>query len=621
VLKARLSDPDAADHLTGKFSWTTKSGTATGSQANIANGQYAQVTTSAATFTDGVTYSFTASASDGTDTSKTSAGPCEFVVDNTQPAAEPTVTSPDGRYGLPQCDGTNGWCDGVGKTGSFTFGANGVSDVAGYKYGFTSPPTTSINATAVGGTATVQLTPTSPGITDLYVRSFDQVGNLGPIRDYRFFVGSGANPVGIWKLDDGTGTTAADTGSGTGDPAVTHPATLTDVGWSTTTARLVGGTTATFNGTSSQARLGLSIDPTKSFTVSAWARLTDTSADRTVVTLDASGYASLYFQYQKSTNRWLAQMPSATSGSSITWWNALSTSAPKIGVWTHLAASYDAGTKRLSLYVNGVEEGVATGVTPFANPNEVTMIGRSGVTWFAGDLSDVRIWDRYVAVNEMRDVTAAVHIADWEFDDGFGTQASDSTLFNHPGTLSEGAAWSMAGHTLNDLGAITFNGVDSVVSSNALVHTNQSFSVTAWVRLTSTDGFATAVSQDGAHSSAFQLQFGYNCQCWEFAMPNSDAINPGQVSVLAAGTAPLNTWTHLAAVYNTTTNTASLYVNGTLAAHHSGRAGPWDASGPFTVGRTRWKYNTRDWFPGDIDTVHVYQGALTSTDIQALYNS
>ncbi|MEK8104043.1 LamG-like jellyroll fold domain-containing protein [Micromonospora sp. M12] len=129
--------------------------------------------------------------------------------------------------------------------------------------------------------------------------------------------------------------------------------------------RLAGGQTATFNGTSSYGQAsGQVVDTSKSYSVAAWVRLTDKSADRTLVAKDASGWASLYFQYLKSADRWVAQMPSATSGTT-TWWVARSTSVPQTNVWTHLTTVYDAVQDTLNLYVNGSLESTVTGVVGF----------------------------------------------------------------------------------------------------------------------------------------------------------------------------------------------------------------------------------------------------------------
>ncbi|WP_412742823.1 LamG-like jellyroll fold domain-containing protein [Krasilnikovia sp. MM14-A1004] len=441
------------------------------------------------------------------------------------------------------------------------------------------------------------------------------------------------DPIAVWKLDDGGGTTAADTGdgTGTGDDRTLHPAKLTDVGWGP--GHTVDNPAGTFNGTSSYADTALPLNTTRSFTVSAWVRLTDKSVDRTVFTRDASGYSPLYFQYHKASDLWLAQMPSATSGDAVTWYNALSREPAKTGVWTHLAATYNAATGTLILYVNGQSQGTIAGVTTFTGDTWPTWIGHSYRTWFAGDIADVRVWERPLTGTEI--ITAAEGdrpTVDWQFEDSSDPHiAKDSSDHNADGAVTGDATFHDEGHqnpaadgdtTKADTGSMKFNGTNAAVTAKARLRTDQAFTVAAWVRLTDTSHFATAVSQDGAHSSGFQLQWGYNCKCWEFAMPNADAIDPGQTSVLARGTAPTNTWTHLVGVYDpfdttngNSTGTAKLYVNGNLASTAPAPPATWNATGLFTVGRSQWNDHPSDWFPGDIDDVRAYQAALTPEKI------
>nr|BFE60672.1 hypothetical protein GCM10020063_051980 [Dactylosporangium thailandense] len=80
----------------------------------------------------------------------------------------------------------------AGTAASFTFTPSGITDVASYQYGVdTNPPSTVVNAAALGGNATVSITPDSDGPHTLYVRSQDRAGNQSPIKAYPFNVGYG----------------------------------------------------------------------------------------------------------------------------------------------------------------------------------------------------------------------------------------------------------------------------------------------------------------------------------------------------------------------------------------------------------------------------------------------
>ena len=434
------------------------------------------------------------------------------------------------------------------------------------------------------------------------------------------YSGTVPTPAGAWNFDEGAGITASDTGAGTGAPAERHPAELRNVTWSA--GRIAGRTAATFNGVNSYASTNLAIDTSSSFTVAAWVRLTDMNADRTIFTRDASGFASLYFQYHKSRDSWLVQMPSATSGSSITWWNVTSSQPPRPGVWTHLAATYDQIQRKLTLYVNGVADGSASGVTPFNDPSGAAWIGRSGSTWFAGDIADVRAWSRTIGADQIRALTSATPVVNWQFAEGQGRIVHDSTFASNQGILSGNGVWNPAGHRPGDAASLAFDGATGVVqSAGPLLRTDQSFSVAGWVLLTSNAGDATAISQDGVHSGGFQLRFGKACGCWEFAMPNRDDNSPGQASARAPRSASLNVWTHLVGVYDAATSRALLYVDGKLAATATAPTTPWQASRRLTVGRTLWNGGNSAWWPGGIDAVVAFQGVLRPDQIDLLHRS
>lgn len=174
--------------------------------AMAAPGSVVAATVPAGRLAEGANYSWRTAADDGTTFSadgrvdKSWSGWCEFTVDTTAPATPPAVTSaeyPAGRWGGSPT-----------KAGTFTFSSGGVSDVAAYEYGLdTDPPTQRVNASAVGGNASVQLAPGSDGPHTLYVRSRDRAGNLSPVTRYTFNVGSGA----VTNPDTGdiiTGTTS-----------------------------------------------------------------------------------------------------------------------------------------------------------------------------------------------------------------------------------------------------------------------------------------------------------------------------------------------------------------------------------------------------------------------------
>ncbi|SDI30956.1 RHS repeat-associated core domain-containing protein [Actinokineospora alba] len=181
-LSATVSDPDTAT-VTAEFEWWVTNGAKIGgTTVGAAAGATVAATVAAGAFADGGTYSWRARATDGTNTSPWSAW-CEFTVDTTAPAATPTAASAE----YPEGE----WSGGAGKPGTFSLGAAGTADVVGFVHGLdTNPPTAEV--AALGGAASVTVTPAGDGPHTLFVRAKDRAGNLSPTRAYAFYAGTAA---------------------------------------------------------------------------------------------------------------------------------------------------------------------------------------------------------------------------------------------------------------------------------------------------------------------------------------------------------------------------------------------------------------------------------------------
>jgi hypothetical protein len=92
--------------------------------------------------------------------------------------------------------------------------------------------------------------------------------------------------------------------------------------------------------------------------------------------------------------------------------------------------------------------------------------------------------------------------------------------------------------------------------------TDQSFTVSAWVKLTNKDGnLRTVMGQDAAAASVFGLEYEPVGHKWRIRVPVS-AGQATEKSVVSTAEAAQDTWTHLTAVYDASTKTLRLYVNG-----------------------------------------------------------
>ena len=205
----------------------------------------------------------------------------------------------------------------------------------------------------------------------------------------------------------------------------------------------------------------------------------------------------------------------------------------------------------------------------------------------------------------------------WTFDEGTGTTAADSSGNNNPLTLENGASWGpgiVGPHSL----AVSTPSQQYAQSAGPVIDTTQSFTVSAWVYLTSTSGYQTFVSQDGTQISGFFLQLRADTGRFAFTRPAYDSPKALGIIASAPNIIPQpNEWYHLAGVYDEARQTISLYVNGALQQTVS-YVPNWGATGPLAVGRGFFNSGMVDFVSGNIDDVRTYAGALGAGAISQL---
>jgi hypothetical protein len=210
--------------------------------------------------------------------------------------------------------------------------------------------------------------------------------------------------------------------------------------------------------------------------------------------------------------------------------------------------------------------------------------------------------------------TGAVEEAHFTFDEGRGSVAADSSGHCRVGTFVGAVSWT----TGKKGGAIALNpggaGTGYVDVADPVINTSTSYSVAAWARLDSPLVHnETFVSQDGPALSSFFLQFKDTTLAYA-AFAN---ISGGNITVARANAPVTGTWYHMAAVYDSTTTTVSLYVNGAFQSSQSYPT-PWTASGHLIIGRAKYNGLSTDFVSGAIDDVRIFKGALTAAEVAAI---
>jgi hypothetical protein len=523
--------------------------------------------------------------------------------------AAPVVTSDT--Y-LENCQG----CGGVGQTGTFTFSSS--PDVTAYRWGFTDPPQTPAFPTQPGGSVTVPWTPTHEGAWTLLVQAVDAAGSVSAPTVYQFSVSALAVPAGRWLLRDPAGSTTLADDTGLGHPGHLDRGAL-GVPWRIPTVNVGSFTSLRLDG---RPGGGATADPLVttggSFTVNAWVRIADKGATRTALSQDGTHTGGFQLGYGKGCDCWQFALPDADTahpGIRV----ARAYRPVVVGVWTHLIGRYDSGNGSIRIYVDGTLAGFATrSAAPWQAKGPLT-IGRGrandrAADFWAGDLAEVEVLNRALFDDEIADVFDRAGrtslTAQWGFEEVQSPFAFDASNYANDLNLFGGAQIppSGAGHTGTGLRLDGSTGYAATLGP--VVYTDQTFTVSAWVRLTDGSVPRTAIAWQGSTESAFAIR--YADGHWVFEARAGDATSAATTRVVSPRAAVLNTFVHLVAGYNATSGQLRLFVDDQPAGSTTFRKA-FNATGPVTIGRNTHDATGAEFWAGDIDDVTVNAKDLTAT--------
>ncbi|WP_285751745.1 FG-GAP-like repeat-containing protein [Lentzea sp. NBRC 105346] len=542
------------------------------------------------------TYAYRATAGDWQPLWGLTSGWCEFTVDVTAPAA-PIVSATV--YKSPDCIQTA--CGSLGVADTFTFSST-ATDVVKYRWGFTDPPSMTVPA----GTP-VRWTPPTTGFKTLYVEAVDRAGISSSRISYQFNVASPTLPVGQWMNDYDP---SADT-SGNGHDLALNAA---EPGYP---SRVLGGLPAVdFNGsTASRATTTKVLDTGRGFSVSAWVRLSGDTVDRTVVSQQGSITSAFRLGYNAAQRRWVFAL-AESDVTNAAQRSAVSDAQVTPGVWTHLTGTYETANREVRLYVDGaLQQAVGVVTSGFDAAGELWVGGRwhNGATvepWL-GQVIDVSAWNRAITPEEVAALVPAAEVGAWKFNENQGSTAHDSGQFAHDLTLTlaQGASW---GQGLNGTGSgLHLNGTGSANSSEAVLNTDQSFTIDVWALLAEAGAQRTIVVQRGP-SGVDPFALKYDGTKWVAEMPNASENPTTWWRVSSTAAAPVNDWTRLTVTYDAAARTLRLWTDGVLQGTATGVVG-WNSSGVLSVGRG----SAGAYWYGDIDELKVFQGLLAPTTLNA----
>ncbi|WNV89365.1 LamG domain-containing protein [Umezawaea sp. Da 62-37] len=164
------------------------------------------------------------------------------------------------------------------------------------------------------------------------------------------------------------------------------------------------------------------------------------------------------------------------------------------------------------------------------------------------------------------------------------------------------------------LPAVGFDGTATATADHVL-DTAASFTVMGWVRLADATADHVVISQQGAHTSAFRLGYRAAQRKWAFDVAESDTAVPVRATAVSDGGAAAGVWTHLTGIYDRTTGTVRLHVNGALQGTTAVAASTFDAAGQLWIARELVDGAASSPWVGELHDIGVWPRPLTASEV------
>ena len=165
--------------------------------------------------------------------------------------------------------------------------------------------------------------------------------------------------------------------------------------------------------------------------------------------------------------------------------------------------------------------------------------------------------------------------------------------------------------------SLDFNGSSDYVNANTTVQSNLDFSVSAWINPASYDKaiLGTRPTVSAGTSNGFTININSSGNLWGRIFTESTVTQ-----VQTGSTIPLNNWSHIAIIYDSSSNTLKTYLNGSEVGSVVGSVSSIASINDLNIGRASVGSSGYSYFNGSISNIVVYNSALTASQISTLFN-
>ncbi len=420
--------------------------------------------------------------------------------------------------------------------------------------------------------------------------------------------------VGYWKMDESSwtndcSTTSVTDSSGNGNNGKACPATTGPTGGA------VGkfGNGGSFDGSDDNITLGnpstLQITGSK-ITLSAWIKPDAFSGQQGIIGKWQNGPSDASYDLNSVDSGVVHCNLNTDANNNI----ASATGVLTVSVWNHVVCTYDGNNA--VIYVNGVAVKTQAVTGNIQDSDNTVYVGyyQALDKYFDGSIDEARIYNRALSPAEVSLLYnfAPGPVGYWNFEEGSGTSANDSSSLANTLTLSTDS-WSTGkfGKALNGVGS---NWASRADDSDFDFAAADNFSVGAWIK-------SDSATNPSANEYLIDKEAGIGYAIYittsglvTFGIDDDATWTPDDT---AASTADVydGYWHHVMAVKTGTTK-IEIYVDGVLVGSDSTIAatGTLANADSLTVGDQDATDDTDD-FNGDIDEVKIYNYARTQKQI------
>jgi hypothetical protein len=422
-------------------------------------------------------------------------------------------------------------------------------------------------------------------------------------------------PVAEYSFDEGNGTTAGDTSGNGHDGTVEAPASWTKGKYGG--ALHFGGNAGGCVTVPSSPALALG----EEFTIEAWVKSLYLGNEPIIFKEDEGGGSAPGSYVLAIGLGEFGKAEARVDDGEGGWEVVASSKSVELGVWTHLAATYDGA--HLRLYVDG--ELVATKALPGDDltgegPLRIGCAPPLGSTFY-GSIDEVQLYERSLSAAEVDadmetpiQAPASGPAAAWSFDEvtteGETQTVEDRSGHGHTATL-DGATPASGRYGAS----LEFDGENDCVSieSDAELEPTEEFTLEAWVRPEG-EGLHGVITQEDESAAEGEDPFAWSLLSGdeEYEGPRVWVRNPGGKRGYAGGPPiPKGAWSHLAVTDD----------GGHLRFYVDGELNDTEPTVPLTTGKGPLTIGCialyGDHFKGRIDEVRVYDRALNGGEVAA----